>query len=127
MYVLLKSYEELDREYGFTKLGFVGDTDIVNGTEVPFEMGKLLGKAHKATQNKERKVWTIDGINFPYFFIKQIYKDKKETYLQQKLNEILEIIPTELDDNTTDELYEILEEVYSAGYCDGDDNALKNY
>ena len=65
MYVLLKSYEELDRENGFTKLGFVGDTDI-------YEMSKLLGKAHKAIYNKFNK--TICGPIYERY--KKIFKFK---------------------------------------------------
>lgn len=119
MYVLLKSYEELDREYGFTKLGFVGDTDIINGTEVPFEMGRLLGKVHKAIYNKSNKTWLINSYTFPKFFIKHTYESSEDAYLAQKFNEILELIPMELDNNSLDSLYEILEEIYANGYCDG--------
>ena len=107
MYVLLKSYEELDKEYGI---------------KLPFEMSRLLGKAHKAIYNKYNKTWLINGYNFPKFFIKQFYESSEDAYLTQKFNEILDLIPIKLDDNSFESLYEILEEIYANGYCDGNDN-----
>lgn len=69
MKVLLKSLEELIKEYGVEK---GGDYLIIDDCLVFSGMIDLLGKKHDTEYKEEIDSYTIDGWHFNYNFVKKI-------------------------------------------------------